>query len=64
MERFEQRHSHKKKGLFLSNKLKSSGESAKFLKNTISDMNKTSTIIKDKPSLYNIDEIDNEDDDL
>lgn len=51
MERFEQRHSHKKKGLFLSNKMKSSSESAKFLKDQISEMNRHSTIIKEKPEL-------------
>lgn len=51
MERFEQRHSHKKKGLFLSNKMKSNSESAKFLKDQISEMNRHSTIIKEKPEL-------------
>jgi len=64
MERFEQRHSHKKKGMFLSNKLKSSTDSAKFLKNQISEMNRSSTIIKDKPELYNIEGVDDEDDDV
>jgi len=49
LERFEQRHSHKNKGLFLSNKLKSNSESANFLKNQISEMNRESSLIKNKP---------------
>lgn len=50
--------------MFLSNKLKSSTDSAKFLKNQISEMNRSSTIIKDKPELYNIEGVDDEDDDV
>jgi len=50
-ERFELSHSSKKKGLFLSNKLKTHSSSANFLKEQISDMNLKSTEIKNNPKL-------------
>eukprot|EP00341_Mesodinium_pulex_P014715 CAMPEP_0116893172 /NCGR_PEP_ID=MMETSP0467-20121206/3227_1 /TAXON_ID=283647 /ORGANISM="Mesodinium pulex, Strain SPMC105" /LENGTH=143 /DNA_ID=CAMNT_0004562699 /DNA_START=833 /DNA_END=1264 /DNA_ORIENTATION=+ len=53
-ERFELSHSSQKKGLFLSRKLQSHSESANFLKTQISDMNRASTEIKNKPLLYSM----------
>jgi len=46
--------------MFLSNKLKSNSDSAKFLKDQISEMNRSSSLIKDKPEMYDIQEDEDE----